>query len=285
MNAVTRLDLRAFGGLPLEGSAPVRYIYVNEAGTSAKEPVTVVVGVIIDADRHWMAMASQINELFDQYVPAHLRSGFIFHATDVLSGRDERWTKAARIKLVKKMARIPYNSQCGLAFAVVYRAADIPSPLPTMSKEDWHYTSAFALCALQADQYMKAIASPKEVANLTAEDNPRMRKHLSHAHQTMQQNGLRAQLAYTLVDQFGPRPEKEVIDAASLRITRIMDSAKFDSKTGAPILQVADACAFSIRRRLAKQRYGSELVRAMCGFGRFDELKWDSDACTGYFSF
>lgn len=51
------------------------YIYVDEAGTSKHEPVTVVAAVLIDADKHWAKASKEVNSLADLYVPAKLGTG------------------------------------------------------------------------------------------------------------------------------------------------------------------------------------------------------------------
>src|ERR1700730_11551298 len=52
-------------------------------------------------------------------------------------------------------------------------------------------------------------------------------------------------------------------------------SLHFESKQDGPLLQIADACAFGIRRFFAKQDFGTEFVRAIFGsdFPNVDD--WD----------
>jgi hypothetical protein len=57
-------------------------------------------------------------------------------------------------------------------------------------------------------------------------------------------------------------------------ISQIQGGVQFADKAQAPILQVADACAFSFRRFFANQEYGSELIAAM-------GLKLDKDEWSG----
>ena len=47
------------------------YIYLDEAGTSAPEPITVVVGVLIHADRHWRGAANFPKSINDEFVPSN----------------------------------------------------------------------------------------------------------------------------------------------------------------------------------------------------------------------
>ena len=50
-----------------------------------------------------------------------------------------------------------------------------------------------------------------------------------------------------------------------LEIKHLIDVPHFVKKSGAPMLQLADACAFSFSRYLSKQSDGRELCLAMLG--------------------
>jgi hypothetical protein len=54
-------------------------------------------------------------------------------------------------------------------------------------------------------------------------------------------------------------------------VDRIVDTVYFAEKDEAPLLQIADACAFCFRRYLAGQKYGGLWIKEMLGF----ELVWD----------
>ncbi|QND73643.1 hypothetical protein [Tardiphaga robiniae] len=55
-------------------------------------------------------------------------------------------------------------------------------------------------------------------------------------------------------------------------IDRIIDTVHFVAKDDGPLLQMADACAFSFRHYLAGQEFGRHWVEAMLGAG----LDWDN---------
>jgi hypothetical protein len=86
-----------FGGL-LWGDLPVRFVYTDEAGTSANEPTTIVVGLIVDADNQLMTAEAAINEILGA-VLSKFREKFIFHATDVWGSEKyrEEWTVPIRL--------------------------------------------------------------------------------------------------------------------------------------------------------------------------------------------
>jgi hypothetical protein len=243
---------------------PMRYLYVDEAGTSAKEPVTVVVGILVHADSHWLSAATRIRQLFDSYVPENRRRGFIFHAKEVLGGgRDlTDWDFAARIKLVKAMVKIPRQLGMVICLGMVRRDAGAPDLRGKLRPEKFQHLFAFQHCVANADQYLRTYANPSEVASIVAEDVHDMRRFLRAGIDMLRErpNTLPA-------GAFMPTSENIEFGTSPLpfqwKITKIVDNIHFEVKTSAPLLQIADACAFSFRRRFADQRYGEELVRAM----------------------
>ena len=50
MSACSRHMVRAFDGSPLAGRRLVRIVYLDESGTSRREPLALVAGVVVDAD-------------------------------------------------------------------------------------------------------------------------------------------------------------------------------------------------------------------------------------------
>jgi hypothetical protein len=130
-----------FGGL-LKGHKPVRYIYVDEAGTSAKEPVSVVAGIIIHADTQYMAVEKRLNEVL-QLVPHELREGFVFHAKSVWSDRSYRevWSFADRLDFLKKVMAIPREMGLAIAVGMVRRDSEVPEGVG--SREKFHHAMAF----------------------------------------------------------------------------------------------------------------------------------------------
>jgi hypothetical protein len=79
--------LAMFGG-PLEDDLPVRYVFIDEAGTAPKEPVRVVAGVIVHADKHCMQADEAVRQI-QELIPAHIQEKLpVFHAKQIWG--DER---------------------------------------------------------------------------------------------------------------------------------------------------------------------------------------------------
>jgi hypothetical protein len=121
----------------------------------------------------------------------------------------------------------------------------------------------------RANKYIRDWAKPEEVATVVAEDVPEKRKFLKQALKI-------PNLDIPLTSEF-IRPTKNEIMSGEItqvnagQIDKIIDTVHFAGKEEAPLLQIADACAFSFRRYFSEQNYGDVLVREMLGH----DLVWD----------
>lgn len=249
------------------------FIYVDEAGTSAKEPVTVVTGLIVHADTQWKLANAELNRVLDLHVPPSLRKGFIFHAKDIWSGfRDQKelWPLSSRIKLVEEVASIPRRLEMAISIAKVRRDAPEIKALDENSKtikhNDFQHMIAFTRCIHRANSYVRKLSSENEIATVVAEDVPKIRKEL--------RNSLRAYtpLPNTKINLTKFEIANGVITQTNTGpIDKIIDTVHFVEKDGAPLLQISDACAFSFRRYFAGQSGGDVLVKEMLG----QDLEWE----------
>jgi hypothetical protein len=80
-------------------------------------------------------------------------------------------------------------------------------------------------------------AFPDEVAMIVMENNEHSRKLVRKTHVSLRQPAN--------IEEFAKEQDREY-----LPLTKIIDSPLFAKKTDASILQVADACAFAIKRHL-----------------------------------
>lgn len=64
----------------------MRFIYMDEAGTSEQEPVTIVVGLIVDADNQLASAETAMKDVLGS-VPRKFQKDFVFHAADVWSNK------------------------------------------------------------------------------------------------------------------------------------------------------------------------------------------------------
>jgi hypothetical protein len=242
----------------------VRLIYVDEAGTSVKEPVSVVVGIIIHADEQWKQIQSKVAEVL-KVVPKHYRPDFIFHAKTVWGSEKYRqnWSMGERLTLLHKMMSLPRQLSLPIALGVVRRATPPPDNLPpSLPENEFHHAYAFWLCVCQADKFLRKHAGLNEIGTVVAEDVD-MRKLLREVINV-------PELSFPVPQSSFTSPEISVSAVQEFKITRIVDTIHFVEKKHAPLLQIADACAYGFRRYFAGEKYGDDYVNSILG------KKWNS---------
>lgn len=259
---------RAFGSGLLRGDRPMRYVFVDEAGTSAKEPVTVVVGIIADADAHVMSAEAFVRELIDA-VPDQHKSDFVFHATQVFGDRryQSDWSMTDRLHLLKGMMRIPRRIGMALTLAAVWRKPGFHGDLPKslgMTDCQFEHLFAFGVCLAVSDRNIRRKARPREVATVVAEDVPEMRKFLRKVPQVFREHPIHLP-PKMLRETEGDKEAGFSTQSGELRITRIRSSVHFVEKADDPLVQVADACAYGLRRYFAGEKFGDEYADAILG--------------------
>lgn len=258
--AIPRWELVVGGGL-------VRYIYVDEAGHEETAPITVIAGVIIHADAQYVATEKRLAEVL-QAVPERHRKDFIFHATQIWGDDKYRdgWSIGDRIKLLCDVVAIPLQTYLGLSFGFAARHHN-GDPDGELDLADYHYAHAFGLGIAQADQYIRECGLRDEVATVVCEDTNK-KKHLTKSAKRFMRQTF--------------RPPEYLIDGTennalfrdgkvAFRITRVRDGIHYVSKHDGPLLQLADACAYGMRRFFENHQYakgediGMLMMRAMCG--------------------
>lgn len=150
---------------------------MDEAGTSAKEPVSVLVGVILHADGQYVKAEVRLNEVL-QLVPAKLRKDFVFHAKAVWGDHSYRdvWPFHERLDFLKKMMAIPRELGLAVALGIVRRDSLVPDDVK--SKEKFQHVMAFFHCNSRADKYVRDYGGAAEVATVVAEDVDGVKEHL-----------------------------------------------------------------------------------------------------------
>ena len=260
------------------------HIYVDEAGTSEREPVTVVVGVIIHSDSGWTEAATRVRQIFDEYVPERFREGFVFHAKSVWGDKRYRegWPMEERLAFVSAMASLPREMKLAIALGKVRR--DSAGALVGLSKEESDHLVAFARCMWRANKYVRDWAKRGEIATVVVEDMPKRRSKLKamldavrrHPGSSLEEGYVRL----TLEEQ----DTGVLVQTIAGQVDRIIDTVHFVTKEEAPLVQIADACAFVFRRYFAEEDYGSFWLEAMLG-GPLIWEDWQGPVSQMVFSF
>jgi hypothetical protein len=251
---------RALGGGVLRGENLVRFAYLDDAGTGkiAADPNAVIAGVIVHADRQWREIDAHLNGLADKYVPTDARDGFVFHATELFSGGKifcrEKFDKEYRWKILEEICDIPHKFGLPVIMASVPRATyALPSSLESV--RGGPIAGALALAASSAaicvERWMRE-NTKNEIATIVYENNDQSKAFIKSAH-----NFLRSMSATGLGGDV----------AKYLPLERIVETAHFAAKDDSSVLQVADACAFALSRKLKggpdSERFANPLLRQM----------------------
>jgi hypothetical protein len=243
----------------------VRLIYVDEAGTSGSphEPVAVVVGVLVDGDTQFKPVAQEIYSTFLKWVPKDLQGSYIFHATDVFSGRKHKdWPLETRIGLLKDMMSLPMRMYLPMVVGTVRKVSPVsPDITQGLSETEFFHMQAFAACLEAAGMYFRKFAA-SEAGVIVAEDLPKMPEKLKRVLQFIKRHPTRIQHDHQISEGI---PEGWADPDPQLGVRQILDTVHFAQKPEALMLQLADACAFGIRRCASRQEFGMECLQSILG--------------------
>lgn len=220
----------------------MRIAYLDEAGISnpQHEPYLVVAGVILHADEHWKPLEEHFRALARRYLPDIDQP--VFHAKDIFHGSgpfDRKvWSRERREHLLAELCEIPGKFQLPVVTGFHHRqrhAEAIKKQAPDLSKSQvtlLTHADTFVKTALAIEGWMQR-ATQNESVMLIAEDNPAAKKALKSIH-----------AGYT------NRFQKLGKDGKTFHSSHIVETIHFAAKPDSMPLQIADACAFVIKRHM-----------------------------------
>jgi Protein of unknown function (DUF3800) len=218
-----------------------------------------VAGVIVHGDKQWRHVESYLERMLETYAGENRRRDFYFHAYELLSGtkRFDKsvWPLDIRLQ-IHELVAIPRIFDLPVFHCSIDRisASDyIGEKCGTVAFERTVHAYAQFFCSLQIEMYLKA-AAPDEVALLIAEDREQVRKMLKHAHNMSRGKGAHVSFISELIKD----PEHRYI-ANHFPFSHVIESVQFAQKTESSLLQVADACAFAIKRWVTKKPHAERL--------------------------
>lgn len=240
---------------------------MDEAGTSQHEPVTVVVGLIANADEH-IALAEAMASEAIGAVPKRFQQDFVFHATEVFGDKKyhDDWSLTDRIGLLTQMMSIPRKVGLAITVTAVWRDSLDPKISASQGFSSWQldHIMAFKYCVAVADRNIRRHAGANEVATIVAEDVPEMRRHLNLSYNHFRDNPVHLS-PHHLRETQSDIGAGHITQSGELRVARIRKGIHFVEKADDPIVQLADACAYGFRRFFAGEKFGVEFVRAIVG--------------------
>lgn len=234
---------KSISGHPLGGHKIVRIVYLDEAGISnpAQEPYLVVAGVIVDPDQNWIDLETYYFDLARDLFPGEDPCKIIFHAKDIWHGTGvfdrKDWPLQERMKIFRRLAQVPRIFDLPIVAGIIIRDAvrqqmrEKSPDIPDRTIRFFTYAHAFVSAVASVDAWMKKNL-PGEVAMLIAEDTTDVRQGIKAFHE-----------GYT--DRF------DVEDFGQFRAEQIIDTVHYAEKDLSLLLQIADHCAFILKRRAA----------------------------------
>lgn len=266
---------RALGGAELVGEHMTRFVYLDEAGISNldQEPWCVVAGFILHADGQWKGLDRYLGDMIDDIFPDGPPEDFYFRGYDLWSGckgghfpspqNGGRFTGADRWKILEQLVSIPVTYALPIVFGAVDRRehvfrhprhGDGVNPQSPADEVIAEQASCYFQCAIQAERIMREHAQPDEVAILIAEHGP-ANKPVKELHNWMRK---RASVANVVND-----PELASEWTTLLPLERIVETAHFANKLDSLPLQLADICAFIIKRHMCGKKNSEPLYQRL----------------------
>jgi Protein of unknown function (DUF3800) len=238
---------RSFGGGILRGDRLVRVAYLDEAGTSKadEEPYFVVAGVILAPDGQWNEVEAWIRGLAIDYLGEKAYPGwghnYCFHAKDIWHGSGDfprqEWPLKKRMEVLEKLTKIPALFNLPIVYSFSKKSELVRKlGIGSMKNNDVPkgvHANNFIRVAKSIDLWMIE-NTENEVIMLVAEDTDKPKKALIE--------GCHAMYVDRSVDR----------TPGAFQAERIIEQVSFIKKHQSAVLQLADICAFVIKRRLQK---------------------------------
>lgn len=231
----------------------MRITYLDEAGTANKdhEPYLVVAGVIVDPDLTYAEIDRTLRRLGKKYFPdlneeplVSARTWgkpLVFHAKDIWHGSGlyprDQWPLQKRLALLEELSQIPKKFNLTVVWGAIDRKehalAAAQRKLSKKRAESEAHAMAFMRAMRRVDSWMVERAH-REYTIAYAEDRKDVREYIELVH------GI-----YT-DRSFDDAPDEAFISS------HIIEAVSFVKKERSAVLQIADHCAFIIKRKLQK---------------------------------
>ena len=215
----------------------MRHVYLDEAGVG-DEPFTVVAGLMLHVDDQYRDFQRRLLSMARELLGKEHTQDFVFHAKDLWHGSGffprGTWSREKRLKTLSRLAELPGEFGSPVVYAAVSKE-EVPSRLgDPKTRLRLRHQLAFHYALEEAEKGLER-HYPDELAFLIVEDHPNHRKHLTWVYSMLYDRHFHFRL-----ENMG----------LSSPFQRLVESPLFQAKNGASPVQVADVCAFLIRRCL-----------------------------------
>ncbi|HUB97199.1 MAG TPA: DUF3800 domain-containing protein [Stellaceae bacterium] len=225
----------------------MRQIFFDIAGISnpKHEPIVVCAGVITHPDKQWKLLREYLLGMVDEYVPVEHRAGFAFHATELFSGGKvfprDKFDREWRWRVLDELVSIPEKFDLPIVWGRTPREMVEPggylaptTPLLVTPPRVVHAQMiSFTVACAAAEYWMNQVAEPDEIAQMIMENDDQSRAFIRYVQR------------YLSDPFFNSRFSEQY---RVFRLSRIMYPIQFEEKTDSSALQVADVCAFVLKR-------------------------------------
>ncbi len=190
--------------------------------------------------------------MVEDFIHPDQRRGFCFHAKELFHGagkifRREVYPRELRHTILRELCEIPEKFHLPVVIGPVERAAHLaqhPTSTPPQVTVGAQVIGS-SICLLSIERYMRRLCAQysapeqQEVATLVYENNDQARRLIRATHNYLKDNENIEHLKRTFTNwqEFFP-------------IEKIAETAFFAEKDESSVLQVADAVAFAIARKL-----------------------------------
>ena len=249
----------------------MRILYLDESGIGQidKDPALVVAGVLIDPDTQWMPLASRLRSILSDAIPDGVKAPKHLHAKDIYHGTKEfsrdKWEVERRFKILDRVAALPEEFQLPVVWTSMDRKAfarEHPG-MPAAEQLRNIYTIAAVSCFFQVEVYMRAMGKDLEAASIIMESNSDLQRRIPEVFSYMRD-----------LDPTSDYPAWRNV----LPLQRLIDAPAYQPKTASSILQLADFCAFAIKRRLEGRADSARFTGPMVKrFMQLREARVDSE--------
>ena len=250
-------------GRRLAGDYLTHFIYLDEAGINAGDPVTVVAGIAVDADRMLIDIDQHMRALLEEHMPKpwpsplHISAKALFHGTKPFD--DETiWTKDKRLAYLHDILLIPRLGHIPVVMGFCRNfPEDDEGKTPKQAKADRH-GRAFTVCSIVAEQFMRTETRPRNVATMILENQTETRDALKRWHQVMR--------TPSVLERLDPEFHRW------LPLMKIVEDPLFAEKDASPCLPIADAITFTFCRYLSGRSHSESLMEYLLNVGWQDRL-------------
>jgi hypothetical protein len=216
------------------------FVYLDEAGISAGEPISVVAGPIVDTRRALSIQEYMRSTLARLLKPETLPDNFVISAKDLFHGtkcfKDEAmWPTERRFDILHQILAIPrlFN----LAAVVGWWRRDVTEEEAFVPRDRviMAHSRAFVMAAIPIQRFMVEETGWDSCATIIAENNNETRSAIRSMQRKLRS---RRYVDERLDPQLRPH----------LPLTKVLEDPLFTDKGWSNLLLMADACAFSLTR-------------------------------------